>query len=73
MIAKITGVVLKTDSYTNKQGVVVPTTDIYIDADGDTVRVYGLDGSSLKKFETVAVNVQIMNGEKGLFVRIPKN
>ena len=43
MIAKITGVLLKTDTYTNKNGVSIPTSDIYIDADGDTIRVYGLD------------------------------
>lgn len=73
MIAKITGVLLKTDTYTNKNGVSVPTADIYIDADGDTIRVYGLDCSSIKKFDTVSADVQIMSGQNGLYVRVPKN
>ena len=46
---------------------------IYIDADGDTVRVYGLDCSGVKKFDTVTADVQIMNGQNGLYVRVPKN
>ena len=73
MIAKITGVLLKADTYTNKNAVSVPTADIYIDADGDTIRVYGLDCSGNKKFDTITADVQIMNGQNGLYVRVPKN
>lgn len=73
MIAKITGVLLKTDTYINKNGVSIPTSDIYIDADGDTIRVYGLDCSGNKKFDTITADVQIMNGQNGLYVRVPKN
>ena len=73
MIAKITGVLLKTDTYINKNGVSIPTSDLYIEADGDTIRVYGLDCSGDKKFETIIVDVQIMNGQNGLYVRVPKN
>lgn len=73
MIAKITGVLLKTDTYINKNGVSIPTSDIYIDADGDTIRVYGLDCSGNKKFDTITSDVQIMNGQNGLYVRVPKN
>lgn len=73
MVAKITGNLLKVGSYTNKNGAVIPTADIYIEADGDTVRVYGLDCSGVKKFDTVTADVQIMNGQNGLYVRVPKN
>ena len=73
MVAKITGVFLKSGSNTNGRGEVVPTSDIYIEADGDTVRVNNLDCHDKKRFETITVDVAVRNGEHGLYVYIPKN
>lgn len=72
MIAKFTGNILSNGTYTNKQGEIVPFTDMYSETDGSTVRVFGLDTSAKKKFELHEVTVQIMNGNNGLFVRVPK-
>ena len=73
MIAKITGVILQCGSYTNKNGAVIPTADIYIEADGDTVRVNNLDCHDKKRFESITLDVAVRNGEHGLYVYIPKN
>ena len=72
MIAKLKGNILNTGSYVNKNNELVHHTDIYCEGDGSTVRVFGFDSTAKKKFEEVELTVQIMNGQNGLFVRVPK-
>jgi len=69
MKCAITGQVLKIGSFLKKDGSTVNFVDVYLSDDGDTVRVYGYEGSNHSFGSDINLVVKVYNGQNNLYLK----